>query len=210
MDSTEFAGLLCSRLCHDLVSPVGAINNGVELIKDPGNADMQEQIIALLSDSAVQTSNKLKFFRIAFGLGGGLGEELTIEEAKVALSALFDGGKISLEWQHQQSTLGKDLIKIILNVALTAGEAILGAGTVTIQLPENVDQESIIIKAKGSRMLLAKSVLEAVEGSLNGGGGDTKSIPMILASKIGQTRGYSLSLTGNEPEEISFAISKSE
>src|SRR5690349_24069014 len=85
MNSVELASLLCSRLCHDLLSPVGALNNGIELLADEQDPEMRERCLELLAESARATANKLKFFRLAFGAGGGFGEEIDTREAKVAL-----------------------------------------------------------------------------------------------------------------------------
>src|SRR3954467_637470 len=75
MNAVDLASLLCSRLCHDLMSPVGALNNGIELLADEQDPDMRERCLELLADSARASANKLKFFRLAFGAAGGLGEE---------------------------------------------------------------------------------------------------------------------------------------
>ena len=66
-DSVEFAALLCSRLCHDLLSPIGALNNGLELMADETDPDMRQRCLDLLSDSARSSANKLKFFRLEIG-----------------------------------------------------------------------------------------------------------------------------------------------
>jgi histidine phosphotransferase ChpT len=75
MKSHEFASLLCSRLCHDLLSPVGALNNGIELLADEHDPEMRARCMDLLGESARASANKLKFFRLAFGAAGGFGDE---------------------------------------------------------------------------------------------------------------------------------------
>ena len=89
MNSVDFASLLCSRLCHDLMSPVGALNNGIELLADEQDPDMRDRCLELLSDSARVTANKLKFFRLAFGAAGGFGEAVDSKEAKSAIEGLL-------------------------------------------------------------------------------------------------------------------------
>ena len=71
MNATDLASLLCSRLCHDLLSPVGALNNGLELMADEQDPAMRERCLELLNESARASANKLKFFRLAFGAAGG-------------------------------------------------------------------------------------------------------------------------------------------
>src|SRR3954465_15727841 len=108
MNAVDLASLLCSRLCHDLMSPVGALNNGVELLSDEQDPDMKEKCLELLAESARATANKLKFFRLAFGAGGGFAEEIDTREAQAALEGLFGAeGKVELGWVVDDEKLPK-------------------------------------------------------------------------------------------------------
>ena len=99
MNAVDLASLLCSRLCHDLMSPVGALNNGIELLADETDPEMREKCLELLADSARASANKLKFFRLAFGAAGGFGEEIDTHEAQAALEGLFGAERrIELGW----------------------------------------------------------------------------------------------------------------
>src|SRR6478735_6811672 len=89
MNAIDLASLMCSRLCHDLLSPVGALNNGIELLADEQDPEMRERCLELLADSARVTANKLKFFRLAFGAGGGFGDEIDTAEARAAVDGLY-------------------------------------------------------------------------------------------------------------------------
>ena len=93
MNAIDLASLLCSRLCHDLLSPVGALNNGLELMADEQDPEMRERCLELLSESAKASANKLKFFRLAFGAAGGFGDQIDTREAKAALEGLFGADK---------------------------------------------------------------------------------------------------------------------
>ena len=95
----DFASLLCSRLCHDLLSPVGALNNGLELLADETDPAMRERCMDLLAESARTSANKLKFFRLAFGAAGGFGEMVDAREAKTAIEGLFAANKrLTIAW----------------------------------------------------------------------------------------------------------------
>src|SRR3569623_3815982 len=114
MNPVDFASLLCSRLCHDLMSPIGALNNGIELLADETDPDMREKCLELLADSARASSNKLKFFRLAFGAAGGFGEEIDTREAQAALEGLFGAARrIELGWVDEEETLPKDAVKLL-------------------------------------------------------------------------------------------------
>ena len=91
--SIDLAAMLCSRLCHDMLSPVGALSNGLELLADETDAKMRANVIELLEQSAKISTDKLKFFRLAFGAAGGFGEAVPVEEAEDVGTALAaDGG----------------------------------------------------------------------------------------------------------------------
>src|SRR3546814_18380903 len=99
MKSHEFASLLCSRLCHDLLSPVGALTNGIELLSDEHDPEMPARCLALLGESARASANKLKFFRLSFGAAGGFADDVATPEPAVPHQCLFGGeGRIPLGW----------------------------------------------------------------------------------------------------------------
>ncbi|MDP9086410.1 MAG: histidine phosphotransferase family protein [Pseudomonadota bacterium] len=172
MDAIELASLLCSRLCHDLLSPVGALNNGIELLADETDPEMRERCIELLADSARATANKLKFFRLAFGAAGGFGEVIDTREAKNAIEGLYGAGnKIELGWMVGDVQLPKNAVKLLLNLAMIAGDSLLRGGTLDIGAEQNDQGVEIAIRAEGPRILLdpamkamlAKGTTETVE-----------------------------------------------
>src|SRR5690606_28656759 len=112
------AGLLCSRLCHDLISPVGAFNNGLEILSDEDDPDMRAEVMSLLSQSAGQTAARLKYFRLAFGLGGAFGETVAADELMAVVEDYFAGGKIGLDWRVTSTQFPKNTAKIMLNLML--------------------------------------------------------------------------------------------
>ena len=133
MNPVDLASLLCSRLCHDLMSPVGALNNGIELLADETDPEMREKCLELLADSARASANKLKFFRLAFGAAGGFGEEIDTHEAQTALEGLFGPERrIELGWVVSADKLPKDAVKLLLNLALLAGDALVRGGRLDI------------------------------------------------------------------------------
>jgi histidine phosphotransferase ChpT len=154
MNSVDFASLLCSRLCHDLMSPVGALNNGIELLGDETDPEMRERCLELLSESARATANKLKFFRLAFGAGGGFGEEIDTAEAHSALQGLFGADKLELGWVVESEKLPKGAIKLLLNLALIAGDALVRGGRLDVGAERRDGQIELAVRAEGPRILL--------------------------------------------------------
>lgn len=207
MNKTDFAGMLCSRLCHDLVSPVGAINNGIELLLDKNNADMQEQIVELIRDSALQTKNKLQFFRLAFGIGGGFGSAISVDEATQALSGVFDPERITISWTSNLQELSKEVMKVIMNIALIAGEAIIGNGTLDIKIS---DADGVFdhaeMKISSSRIILQDAVVDLfAEDELSNL--EPKAIPVAMAKLISRDTGLMLEIAKHEEEVVVFVLS---
>ena len=163
--SVDFASLLCSRLCHDLLSPVGALNNGLELLADENDPDMRARCLDLLTESARASANKLKFFRLAFGAAGGFGEAVDAREARAAIEGLYGAdGRIAIGWMIEEATLSKTAIKVLLNLALIAGDALVRGGRLDIGAEVVGKRTDIAIRAEGPRIVLDPELRNAVMG----------------------------------------------
>jgi histidine phosphotransferase ChpT len=129
--------LLSSKLCHDLVSPVSAINNGVELIEDIGGSVVDEAM-KLIGDSAGQASRRLRLYRIAYGRAGS-DENLPVKDVRHVAEAYAAGGKIGLTWPEGQPVEAvaahKGYLKTLLNLVVLAEEVLAYGGTVTLKSP---------------------------------------------------------------------------
>ena len=169
MKPVDFASLLCSRLCHDLMSPVGALNNGIELLADETDPEMREKCLELLADSARASANKLKFFRLAFGAAGGFGEEIDTHEAEIALEGLFGAERrIQLGWAVSEEKLPKDAVKLLLNLAMLAGDALVRGGRLDVGAELQSDEIELAVRAEGPRILLDPALREALESGAGG------------------------------------------
>jgi histidine phosphotransferase ChpT len=179
MDAVDFASLLCSRLCHDLLSPVGALNNGIELLADEHDPEMRARCLELLADSARASANKLKFFRLAFGAAGGFGEQVDAREAKTAIEGLFvSGGRIELGWMVGDATLSKPAIKLLLNLALIAGDALVRGGRLDVGGETRDDVTEIVVRAEGDRIVLDPELRLALLGQVD----ESKLAPRAAAA----------------------------
>jgi histidine phosphotransferase ChpT len=165
MKSYEFASLLCSRLCHDLLSPVGALNNGIELLGDESDPEMRARCLELLGESARASANKLKFFRLAFGAAGGFADEVDTREARVAIEGLFGGdGRIQLSWMVDEPTMSKSALKVLLNLVLIAGDALVRGGRLDVGAEKHDGGLDIVVRAEGSRIVIDPELKKALAG----------------------------------------------
>ena len=199
MNAIDLASLLCSRLCHDLMSPVGALNNGIELLADETDPDMQEKCLELLADSARATANKLKFFRLAFGAGGGFADEIDTREAEAALEGLFGDGKVELGWAVSDEKLPKGAIRLLLNLALLAGDALVRGGRLDVGAERGSAGIEIAVRAEGPRVLLDPALRETLA---TGGKGmiEPRAAGAWLAHQLAADGGGSLRLSDPSSE----------
>lgn len=188
-DQFTLASILCSRLCHDLVNPVGAVNNGIEILVDEDDPEMQKQVLNLLEQSTRQVSNRLQFFRLAFGAASGMQQSLPVDDLKRAAEAFFAEGKVTLDWQPQVSELTKDGAKVLLNLVLVAGESLIRGGSVTVLATSNGGGVVMDVKAEGQRVLLADGVHEALSGGADVKALSPKAAPAFLAREISLSAG---------------------
>jgi len=191
--SVEFASLLCSRLCHDLLSPVGAMNNGIELLADEQDPDMRERVIELLADSARASADRLKFFRLAFGAAGGLGETLDANEVKAAVEGLVRGNaRITLGWMVETPVIPKIAAKVLLNLVMVAFDALVRGG----RLDVGVEGGEVVVRAEGARIVLdaeIREVLAAGQGPVT-----SRTSAAWLTRRLAGHAGGGLSLADGE------------
>jgi histidine phosphotransferase ChpT len=201
----DFASLLCSRLCHDLLSPVGALNNGLELLADETDPEMRARCMELLSESARVSANKLKFFRLAFGAAGGFGERVDAREAQVAIQGLLgDNKRLTLEWVIERTELTKSAIKVLLNLSMIAGDALVRGGRLTIGAEENDGLTEIVLHAEGPRVVLDPELRETLVG---GGASDAitpRAAAAYLVHAIAAEAGGSVVVSEGEDGSILF------
>lgn len=190
----EFASLLCSRLCHDLLSPVGALNNGLELLNDETDPDMRARCLELLNESARVSANKLKFFRLAFGAAGGFGERVDVREARQAVEGLLgDNKRLQLHWLIEQPEMPKAAVKVLLNLALIAGDTLVRGGTVTIGTEETADTTEIVLRAEGPRIVLDPDLRNTlVNGAADGESVTPRAAAAFLVHAIAAEAGGSV------------------
>ena len=197
MNATDLASLLCSRLCHDLLSPVGALNNGLELLADEQDPAMRERCMELLAESALASANKLKFFRLAFGAAGGFGEEIDTREAHAALSGLYGAERrIELGWMVADDKLPKGAVKLLLNLAMIAGDALVRGGRLDVGGERGDDGAlELVIRAEGPRILLDPKLRETIARGEADGGVEPRAAGAWLAHSLAAEAGGTIRLS---------------
>ena len=189
-EALELASLLCSRLCHDMLSPVGALSNGLELLAEEKDPAMRERCFELLEQSAKTSADKLKFFRLAFGAAGGFGENVPVAEPKALIAALVGNkDRLALSFAIASDVLPKPAVKTMLNLALIAIEALVRGGTLDIAAEVRGGATEIAVRATGPRIAFDPVVGKALEGKLLPGELASRNAPAAMLASLAKALG---------------------
>lgn len=161
LSASELAALLCSRVCHDIISPVGAINNGLELL-DEGGAD--EDAMRLIRASAVNASARLQFARLAFGAAGSAGMQIDTGDAEAVARGFIANEKPQFEWQGERAFLPKAKVKLLLNLILVANAAIPRGGKLAVRVLDPHTAPAFELIVSGPMLRVPPKFLELHSG----------------------------------------------
>lgn len=161
LSASELASLLCSRVCHDVISPVGAINNGIELLDD-GGAD--EDAMDLIRTSAVNASARLQFARIAFGAAGSAGVQIDTGDAQAVAENYMKNEKPEFTWSGTRAYLAKSKVKLLLNLILIANGSIPRGGTLDVQMDVDGEDAKLTLTSKGRMLRVPQKFQDMLDG----------------------------------------------
>eukprot|EP00913_Durusdinium_trenchii_P008131 g7628.t1 len=200
LDGPDLAALLCSRVCHDVISPVGAINNGLELL-DEGAAD--SDALDLIRTSALNASVRLKFARLAFGASGSVGASIDTGEAeKAAKDFAAAEKKTEVSWNGPRAIIPKNRVKLLLNLFLVAYAGIPRGGSVDVTLENPEETARFVITVKGRMMRVPPKFIEISTGVMEEAV-DAHSIQPYYTVLLAEECGMDLSYVVSE-DKITF------
>ena len=184
LDALDLSALLCSRVCHDVISPVGAIVNGLEVLEDESDASMREFALELIAKSARQASARLQFARIAFGAAGSAGASIDLADAEKVSRGMFGDEKTQLAWSAPQALYPKNKVKLVLNLVVIAQSAIPRGGLIDVTVKGDGEAPNIVITAKGSHARIPPHVEALIAGTPEGGTVDAHAILPFYAGLV--------------------------
>jgi histidine phosphotransferase ChpT len=150
IEALDLAALLCSRVCHDLISPVGAIVNGLEVLEEAKDEETKTFAMELITKSANTASAKLQFCRIAFGAAGSAGSQIDLGDAQTVARGFLEDDKTKVAWNLPRVLLVKNRVKLLLNMLLIAGQAIPRGGQLTVDPIGEGDSLGFKVTATGT------------------------------------------------------------
>lgn len=194
----ELGALLCSRVCHDIISPVGAINNGLELLDEGGATD---DAMMLIRTSARKASARLQFARIAFGAAGSAGMLIDTGDAETVATAYLKDEKPELSWQGTRALLPKNKVKLLLNLILIAHSAIPKGGKISVVLEDVDTAPKFVLTSSGPAARVPPKFLELHANQKPEDPIDAQSVQPYYTLLLARDSGMSIGIVAN-PEEI--------
>ena len=176
LEPLDLAALLCSRVCHDVISPVGAIVNGLEVLDDESDESMRSFALDLIHRSARQASARLQFARLAFGAAGSAGASIDLGDAVQVAKGFIEDDRIKLAIEAPRVLLPKNQVKLFLNLLMIATTAIPRGGVLTATVTVEGDQGHFTILAKGVSARIPSHVASLVAGESESGTIDAHAI----------------------------------
>jgi histidine phosphotransferase ChpT len=162
MNELDLGALLVSRVCHDLISPVAAISNGLEILADEQDAQMRAHAMRLIEHSVGQAKARLLFARLAFGAMGSAGAEIDLREVGQVAAEFFGTGKAKLDWQVPPIAVDKEIIRVLLNIAALGADCIPRGGVLTVKVEAPRGAIAASVTAKGLKANLAPDIKEGL------------------------------------------------
>ena len=198
LDSLDLAALLCSRVCHDVISPVGAIVNGLEVLEEDNDASMHDFALDLIRKSASQASARLQFARLAFGAAGSAGAAIDLGDAESVAKGMFGDEKITLTWSAPRVLMPKNRVKLLLNLVMLATGAVPRGGSIAVEVKAGETDDAapvFTLSAKGPNARVPAHAESLLRGEPESGTVDAHAIQPFYTGLIAKAAGMAVTMT---------------
>ncbi len=198
LESLDLAALLCSRVCHDVISPVGAIVNGLEVLAEEKDAGMRDFALDLINRSAKTASARLQFARIAFGAAGSAGSAIDTGDAENVAKGFLNDDKIRLSWSGPRLLMPKNRVKLLLNLLVVGASCIPRGGSLDCVIEGDGDTPTFLITAQGKNARIPHGVEASIAGSPENGMVDAHGVQPFYTGMIARASDMDVGMTLNE------------
>lgn len=194
LDPLDFAALVTSRVCHDVISPVGAIVNGLEVLEEDKDGAMQEFALDLIRKSAKQASARLQFARLAFGAAGSAGAAIDLADAEAVSKGMFQDDKINLTWSAPRALMPKNKVKLLLNLVTLATGAIPRGGAINVEVTGEDEDAAFTLTSQGQNARIPAHAEQLLAGEEIEGGITAHAIQPYYTGEVARAAGMSVSM----------------
>jgi histidine phosphotransferase ChpT len=194
LEALDLAALLCSRVCHDLISPSGAIVNGLEVLEESTDEETKSFALDLIKKSAKTASARLQFCRIAFGAAGSATAQIDLGDAENVARGFIEDDKIKLSWNLSSALLPKNRVKLLLNMILVAAQSIPRGGIVAVEGDGPPEAMTFKISARGLNARIPQAIPALLGGFPERGVVDAHAIQPFYTGLLGRASGLAVSI----------------
>ncbi|MEO0618556.1 MAG: histidine phosphotransferase family protein [Pseudomonadota bacterium] len=206
ISSLELSALISSKICHDVIGPVGAIFNGLEVLEDDDDPDSREYALKIIKDFTQQASAKLEFARFAFGAAGSAGAVIDLGNAHKISQAYIGDDKHTLDWQVPPGYLPKDKVKLLLNMLACAITALPRGGTLQV-MGQNIETTpSFMIRCTGEAARPPKHLADFIAGT-GADGLDALTIQAYYTHLLATEAGMRIAISDDNGDVMLSAVS---
>ena len=201
LNELRIAEMLCTRLCHDLTGPIGAVNNGAEFLSEEG-FEMQGQAVELIIGSAAEAVSRLQFYRLAYGRVNEQGEA-NLEEKRKRIEEFFSGSKLSLDWPDNHAdaagiSVSNKMARLMLNMVIIAQGTLLKGGKISIRMKEDASAKHITVSASGDMVKVDPSVVATLLHPVDVESINPKTVQLYLTRRLTQELSAQITTTTTE------------
>jgi histidine phosphotransferase ChpT len=189
LEALDLAALLCSRVCHDIISPVGAIINGLEVLDENNGEDMKDFAFDLIRKSAAQASAKLQFARLAFGAAGSTGAEIDLGDAEKVATGYMQGEKAEFSFQAPRVLMAKNKVKLLLNLILLAVGAVPRGGSIAVVVEGDAERPLFTLRSSGPSARIPPAFEKLVPGDIAGIAIDAQAVQAYYTGALARACG---------------------
>ena len=201
----DLAALLCSRVCHDVISPVGAIVNGLEVLDGEQDEEMRTVAMELIKKSAMSASARLQFCRLAFGAAGSFGATIDTGDAEKVARDIFANGRTDLQWNFDRRMASRASVKLLLNLCLIAASAVPRGGVITVDISGEDDTMTMRVEAKGTNARLSHSAANFLTNTVPNEPIDGHSIQLYFTTLLARECHATLNVS-TSPENVTLTV----
>lgn len=206
LSELDLAALLCSRVCHDVISPVGAITNGLEVLEDDNDEQMRGFAMDLIKKSAVRASASLQFARLAYGAAGSAGAELDLGELRDVACGFAESDKISVTWNASTAAVEKEFARLLLNLVVIALHAIPRGGTIAVDVNGPGDGPNMMLRCSGTDARVPEHANELIAGEPPAAAVDARSIQPYFTGLLARQVGANVEVAMNGDDVMISAV----
>jgi len=202
LSDLDLAALLCSKVCHDVISPVGAIANGLEVLEDEQDAEMRDIAFDLVRRSSRQASAKLQFCRIAFGAAGSAGSSIDTGDAEDVAKKFIGEDKVTLEWEIPREIRPKNQVKLMLNLVMLAISSIPRGGKITMGV---ADGGGLTARAEGKNAKVPEKTLVMLEGDAQEDAMDARLAQVYYTLRLANECELDLAAANSDEDAVEYS-----